>query len=102
MDLLIVQVIPLAVCDAESIGARDLVAVDEGLWQELFMMRFNPAHRWYYFPRMKTDEIILIKGFDSRESGYARYTPHAAFADPAVPPGAPSRESIEALALLLF
>ena len=93
---------PLAVCDAESIGARDLVAVDEGLRHEVFMMRFNPAHRWYYFPRMKTDEIILIKGFDSRESGYARYAPHAAFADPAAPPGAPSRESIEARALLLF
>jgi hypothetical protein len=92
----------LAVCDAESIGTHDLVAVDEGLRHEVFMMRFNPAHRWYYFPQMMTDEIILLKGFDSRESGYARYTPHAAFADPAAPPSAPSRESIEARALLLF
>jgi hypothetical protein len=92
----------LAVCDAESIDAGDLVAVDEGLRQKMFMMHFSAAHRWYYFPRMKNDEVILIKGFDSQADGCARYTPHAAFADPSAPPGAPFRESIEARAFLLF
>jgi hypothetical protein len=93
---------PLAICDAESIRAGDLIPVNEGLRHEVFMLKFNPAHRWYYFPRMKTDEAILLKGFDSSEDGCARYTAHAAFADPSAPADAAPRESIEARALLCY
>lgn len=93
---------PLAVCDAGSIAPGDLVGVSQGLRHEVFMLRYNPAHRWYYFPRMNSDEVILIKGFDSAIDGRARFTAHAAFADPSTPPGAPARESIEARALLFF
>ena len=93
---------PLAVCDAESIAAKDLVAVSDGLRHEVFMLRYNPVHRWHYFPRLQTDEVILIKGFDSALDGRARFTAHAAFADPSTPPDAPPRESIEARALLFF
>jgi hypothetical protein len=93
---------PLAVCDAGSIAPDDLIAVNEGLRHEVFMLRYNPAHRWYYFPRLEADEVILIKGFDSASDGRARFTAHAAFADPSTPPDAPPRESIEARALLFF
>jgi hypothetical protein len=93
---------PLAVCDAGSIAPGNLIAVSEGLRHEVFMLRYNPAHRWYYFPRIEADEVILIKGFDSARDGRARFTAHAAFVDPSSPPDAPPRESIEARTLLFF
>lgn len=57
------------------------------------LFRFNPAHRWYYFPDMVRDEIIAIKFHDS-DHGYARCAPHSAFHDESRP-GAFPRESIE-------
>jgi hypothetical protein len=93
---------PLAVCDAQSIAPGDLVPISSGLRHEVFMLRFNPAHRWYYFPAIDIDEVILIKGFDSAAGAQARFTAHASFADPSTPPDAPPRESIEARALLFF
>lgn len=93
---------PLAVCDARSIAPGDLIPTDRYLKHEVFMMTYNPAHRWFYFPRMLNAETLLIKGFDSMLDGRARFTAHASFADPETPPGAPPRESIEARALLFF
>ena len=93
---------PLAVCDARSIAPGDLVPTDRYLKHEVFMMTFNRAHRWFYFPRMLNAETLLIKGYDSMLDGRARFTAHASFADPATPPKAPPRESIEARALLFF
>jgi hypothetical protein len=93
---------PLAVCDARSIAPSDLVPTDRYLKHEVFMMAFNPAHRWFYFPKMLSDETLLIKGYDSMADGRARYTAHASFIDPTTPPDAPPRESIEARALLFF
>jgi hypothetical protein len=93
---------PLAVCDARSIAPGDLIATDRYLKHEVYMMTFNPAHRWFYLPKMLASETILIKGFDSMLDGRARFTAHAAFIDPATPPGAPPRESIEARAMLFF
>ncbi len=93
---------PLAVCDARSIAPDDLVPTDRYLKHEVFMMTFNPAHRWFYFPRMLTGETLLIKGYDSMLDGRARFTAHASFVDPTTPAEAPPRESIEARALLFF
>jgi hypothetical protein len=93
---------PLAICDARSIAPAELVGIDRYLKHEVYMMRFSPAHRWFYFPRMAADETILIKGFDSICDGRARFTAHAAFIDPVTLPDAPPRESIEARALLFF
>jgi len=95
-----VQDMPLAVCDAGSIARRDFVPVE--LKHEVYMLTYNRAHRWYYFPLMRADEVMLIKGFDSMEDGRARFTAHAAFRDPRGPAGAPPRESIEARALVFF
>ena len=51
---------------------------------------------------METDEVILIKGWDTLESGVARYTPHGAFQLPNQDPSAPPRESIETRAFLVI
>ena len=95
-----VQSTPLAVCDSRSIAQEDLVPTD--LKHEVYMVRFSPKHRWFYFPDMETNEVLLIKGFDSMEDGRARFTAHAAFEDPTAPSFAPARESIEARALVFY
>ena len=63
---------------------------------------YNPDQRWYYFPRMMPDEIVLLKCFDSLTDGTARWTCHGAFNDPNTPAGAAPRESIEIRTLLFF
>jgi hypothetical protein len=93
---------PLAVCDAGSIAADDLIPIGEGLRHEVFMLKYSRGHRWHYFPLIEPDEVILIKGFDSARDGRARFTAHAAFVDSLTPPDAAPRESIEARALLFF
>jgi hypothetical protein len=95
---------PLAVCDARTIGPQDFVATDlryrdrEG---EVYSLRFNSAHRWFYYSRMRADEAMLIKCFDS-EPGRARFTAHTAFDDPTSLPDAAPRESIEVRTLVFF
>jgi hypothetical protein len=49
---------------------------------------------------MATDEVLLLKCYDSKTDGRARFAPHTAFADPTTPPDAPLRESIELRALV--
>ena len=95
---------PLALCDALSITDGDLVACDllyRDRVGETYSVQFNPAQRWYQFPRLAPDEAILIKGYDSAE-GVARFTPHSAFDDPGSRRDAPERESIEARALVIY
>lgn len=95
---------PLAFCDARSIAPGDLVVGDlvyRGRVGETYRVTYNPAHRWFYFPDMRTDEAALIKCFDSDES-VARFAAHSAFDDPSVSPGAPPRESIELRTIAIF
>jgi hypothetical protein len=89
---------PLAVCDARSVAPGDLVASDlvyPDRTGETYAVRHNPAHRWFYVPAMQTDEALLLKCYDSRTDGRARFAPHSAFTDPTTPPDAAPRESIE-------
>lgn len=100
-----VQDSPLAVSDARSIEAGDLVATDliyPDRTGEIYYVRFNPAHRWFYASAMRPDEVMLIKCFDSAEDGRARFVPHSAFTDPDTPADAPPRESIELRTLLFY
>lgn len=95
---------PLAVCDARTVDPADLVAADivyPTRTGEIFEVLYNPAHAWTYFHGMQFDEVLLFKQYDS-EPGMACYTPHAAFAHPATPPGTPPRESIEIRCLLIY
>lgn len=96
---------PLGVCDARSIAPGDLVP-NARLYPdrrgEIQAVKFNPAHRWYYFSEMQPEEALLLKCFDSAHDGRARFTAHSAFLDPTAPPDSPPRESIETRALVLF
>jgi hypothetical protein len=100
-----IQDAPLAVADARSIDSADLVATDlvyPDRIGEVYYVKFNPSHRWFYAPGMRQDEVMLIKCFDSADDGRARFVPHSAFVDPNTPADAPPRESIELRTLVFY
>ena len=94
---------PLAVCDATTIDMADLVPSDLVYAHrvgETYSVKYNPAHRWFYVPRMQPDEALLLKCSDTSSDVPARFTPHSAFIDPSAPADAPPRESIEVRTLV--
>jgi hypothetical protein len=100
-----VEAWPLALCDAQSLDWQDLVVAERRYPDrigETYAVRFNPRHRWYYFPLMRRDEALLIKCFDSATDGRARLSVHSAFEDPTTQPDAPPRESIEIRAFAFY
>ena len=108
-----VQDTPLALCDASSVAFEDLVITyihhyAEGNAQTpahrggIYALHPNPAHRWYFASAMQPNEILLLKCYDSRADGRARYMPHTGFKNPDCPTDFVPRESIEARTLVLF
>jgi hypothetical protein len=96
---------PLAVADARSVDPADLLVAERRYPHRVgqtYRVKYNPRHRWFYFPEMRRDEALVFKVYDSEKDGRARFTPHTSFADPATPPGAAPRQSIEARALVFF
>jgi hypothetical protein len=110
---------PLAVCDGSSVDPAegvpnimvtvDLLPAANAIPAELpnedelpaaSVFYFNPAHRWWYFPDMSRDEVLLVKFHDSDHS-VAWRTPHTSFRDPRVANAAP-RESIEFRTVAFF
>lgn len=96
---------PLAVCDARTVDAEDLVAADiiyPKRTGEIYLVTYSAAHRWYYYPAMTPDEVLVFKHYDSRPDAAVRRTPHCAFDDPSAPADAPLRRSIEVRCLVLL
>ena len=96
---------PLALCDARSLRLEDVVPCDLVYRErvgETYGFSYNPEHRWYYFPRLERNEAILLKCYDSKDDGRARFTAHTSFDDPNSPPNAAARESIEVRALVFW
>ena len=95
---------PLAVCDAQTVKSEQLIASDlvyPNRVGETYSVTFDPDHRWFYVPEMRADELLLLKCYDTKTDGRARFAPHTAFTDPTTPVDAPPRESIE-LRTLVF
>jgi len=96
---------PLALCDARTVDASDLVASEirypkrDG---EIYLLRHGPEQEWSYVSEMRKDEVVVFKQYDSDRRQPARLTPHAAFDHPASPPDAPPRTSIEVRCLVTF
>ena len=96
---------PLAMCDVESMEQEDLVAVKRQAKDrigEIQFAKYNPNHRWVYFPKMIMDEVLMFKTFDSAKDGPARFTIHSAFKDPTASMDAPVRESIETRCFVFY
>jgi hypothetical protein len=96
---------PLAMCDVTTSTEADFIK--EKLHYrdrdgEIYVMRHSPQHRWWYFPRMTPEHVILLKTYDSATDGRARFIGHSAFEDPTTRPDAPMRESIEIRTMAFF
>jgi hypothetical protein len=96
---------PLAIADAQSISPDNLVVTERRYPDRVgqtYAITYDPAHRWYWFPRMRPDEALVFKTYESQKEGRARWTAHTAFEDPNTPPHARPRESIEIRTLAFF
>jgi hypothetical protein len=110
---------PLALCEAGSVRddegtANTKVDVDEiPTGDALFapiageedmaaatIFHHSPDHRWWYFPDMELDEVILIKFHDS-DHARAWRCPHTAFRDSSRP-DAVERKSMEFRGIAYF
>jgi hypothetical protein len=96
---------PLAIADAKSVALDDWLVAERRYPHRVgqtYRLKYNPHHRWFYFPQMRRDEALVFKVYDSEKDGRARFTAHTSFEDPTSPPNAPARQSIEARALAFF
>lgn len=96
---------PLVFCDTATVGPDDLVSVErrsEERVGELQVALHSRSQRWYYYPEMQMDEVVLIKTFDSETDGRARFTIHSSCEIPGVSSNTPPRESIETRCLVFF
>ena len=111
---------PLALCDAQSVQPEDLVVFEihyEDRVGENYFAKHAQRHRWYYYPEVTRDEVLLIKQWDSAGTlarsegkladgegggGPCTFSFHSAFRDPTTPPDAPDRWSIEVRCAVLY
>jgi len=111
---------PLALCDAQSVRPEDLVVFEIHYADrvgENYFAKHDDAHRWLCYPGLTRDEALLIKQWDSagalaRSAGAqgdavspqapCTFSFHTAFSDPATPPDAPERWSIEVRCVALY
>jgi hypothetical protein len=100
---------PLAVCDARTVSAKDLLEVDvygygaeNYSWHEIgietFSVSISDQQRWYYYPELTPDDVLVIKSYDS-DGVIGTTCPHASFTHPQ--PQGVARRSIE-LRVLCF
>jgi hypothetical protein len=103
------QDVPLAVCDAGSVRAADLILADAVFdtpdkpeWSfEGIVVAHDPGHRWHWFSDMDRNEAIVFKTHDS-DPTRAHCVPHVAFDNPLADPDAAPRASIEMRAIALW
>ena len=113
---------PLALCDGRTVEPDELVVFEiryRDRTGENYFAKHAPRHGWWWYPAMTRDEALLIKQWDSAgglaRSGGARgdsafggdrepctFSFHTAFRDPASPPDARDRQSIEVRCVLLY
>lgn len=99
------QDVPLAVCDARSLSPGDVHFANamfddpDGSGRILhsfegLAVRQGPGQRWWYYPDMRTDEVLVFKTNDT-EPGVAHAVAHGAFDDHSCPAEQEPRASLE-------
>jgi len=100
-----VQSVPLALCDARTVSPESLVPAErrgKGRVGEIYLLRYDPGQRWLYFPSMSPEEVLLIKTFDSRTDGRARWCMHTSFDVGINSAASAARESMETRLFAFF
>ena len=96
---------PLALCDARSLNASELIATERRAPNhvgEIQLAVHSPQQRWYYFSAMRPHEVLLFKTFESIESGTQPCSIHSAIRIPDAPANAKPRESIESRVFVFY
>ncbi|CAE7196806.1 unnamed protein product [Symbiodinium natans] len=111
-----VESFPLAACDAQSTALDDLIVFEiryADRTGENYFARYSKQQRWFYFPRMEKDEVMLLKCWDSRGRDFkpkgaeggevpATFSLHGSFEEVASLHDAKDRESIEVRLVAFF
>lgn len=99
---------PLALCDGSTAHFDHMLPIEmynavgpNSTMKVGLSVQHEPGHRWYYFPNMTPNEVLVFKNFDSDPSVVQR-VPHSAIVDPTSSPDAPPRHSVEIRALCFF
>jgi hypothetical protein len=100
---------PLALLDVRSLGPGDLIdyrytGYETGEEAEGGLVAapvYDPAHRWYYYPGMTPEEVLLTKQNDARP-GHTTQCPHTSFFDKTQPDDVAPRRSVETRILAVF
>ncbi|MCJ1442276.1 MAG: hypothetical protein MMC23_002769 [Stictis urceolatum] len=101
----IVEERPLAMCDVTSTPKEDFFKLHLRYRDrngENYVLRHSDRHKWWYFPKMTPEQVILLKTYESESDGRARFIGHSAFEDPTSPPQAHMRESVEIRTIAFF
>lgn len=99
-----VEEMPLAMCDVNTSPKEDFFKLYlryRDRTGENYVMRYSPKHKWYYFPDMDENQVIILKTYESDEDK-ARFVGHSAFEDPTSKADAPFRESCEIRTIAFF
>jgi hypothetical protein len=94
---------PLALTDGMSVKPGNYVVMDNYITAdatgdnvvETRLGKADPDDRWYYFPNMRADELVVFKGNDTR-FGDTQSVLHTGFDNTIAEPNAIPRESLEA------
>ncbi len=115
-----IEMNPLALCDASKVMPEDLVVFEIHYADRIgenYFAKYNPNHKWWFYPKMNKTEALLIKQWDSA-GGLAKtdgkepdisfpdspctFSFHSAFENPQTTDDAPDRWSMEVRCIALF
>jgi hypothetical protein len=100
----VVEERPLAMCDVASTPSSDFFKLHLRYRDrngENYVMKYSDKHRWWYFPKMTPNQVILLKTYDS-DTSRAEFVGHSAFENPTSPLDAKTRESVEIRTIAFF
>src|SRR4029078_7206455 len=69
-----VESFPLAICDARSVSFDDFVISERRYPNRVgqtYAITYNPRHKWFWFPRMRREEALVFKVYESLKDGPA-------------------------------
>lgn len=110
----VVEQWPLTVCDARTIDEAFLTwtqreapirpepSFEYNRPSQTRHAAYDPNNRWYWYPRMTRDEVLMFKNWDTLTDGTARFALHSAFEDPTAPAESAPRETIETRAFVFY
>lgn len=89
--------LPLCFLDSSTLSKDDFVSIDSKSLGVTAALKNSPDHKFYYYPDMTIDEVIVFKQFHRIRNENSARMPvfHTAFADPAADENTEGRISFE-------